>query len=123
MILNTVVTFLKQAIEKVYTEHSHAINNKTPQFCVVELDLMDTDENCEMWLCNVFVYSNKDLDNAMKKHYVLLNKIKTLCKIKGVVVNGNAMTNFYQPQINAANIDGYYVHVFAIPIHRYESEE
>lgn len=118
MILQEIIKFLKIKLPKIYTEHQKEIN--VDQFGVIELDLINTDENCQQWMANLYLYTNK---NLMKLHHEKIKEIMDYCKFYGSVKEEGKVINIYNPQVNKmGNTQLHYVHLLAIPINCYEDE-
>lgn len=118
MILQDIIKFLKIKLPKIYTEHQKEIN--VDQFGVIELDLINTDENCQQWMANLYLYTNK---NLMKQHHEKIKEIMDYCKFYGSVKEVDKVVNIYTPQVNKmGNTQLHYVHLLAIPINYYENE-
>lgn len=118
MILQEIIKFLKVKLPKIYTEHQKEIN--VDQFGVIELDLINTDENCQQWMANLYLYTNK---NLMKLHHEKIKEIMDYCKFYGSVKEEGKVINIYNPQVNKmGNTQLHYVHLLAIPINCYEDE-
>lgn len=118
MILQDIIKFLKVKLPKIYTEHQKEIN--VDQFGVIELDLINTDENCQQWMANLYLYTNKSM---MKQHHEKIKEIMEYCKFYGSVKEEGKVINIYNPQVNKmGNTQLHYVHLLAIPINYYEDE-
>ena len=118
MILQDIIKFLKIKLPKIYTEHQKEIN--VDQFGVIELDLINTDENCQQWMANLYLYTNKSM---MKTHHEKIKEIMDYCKFYGSVKEEGKVINIYNPQVNKmGNTQLHYVHLLAIPINYYKNE-
>lgn len=118
MILQDIIKFLKVKLPKIYAEHQKEIN--VDQFGVIELDLINTDENCQQWMANLYLYTNKSM---MKQHHEKIKEIMEYCKFYGSVKEEGKVINIYNPQVNKmGNTQLHYVHLLAIPINYYKNE-